>query len=606
MVKPRFRICRVVLIFLSLCLFILPNIVDNVFAAEPITLEDWESYNLGVTSGTGDYIVWSSWDAGGQGQITTGARSGQCVYFHGNPNPTTLYVNFTNTYPYIYSISIWIEGGGSMSPAILYYNGTDTVASVYYEIGEGFYYEPVDSGAVKFSTAGSQEDGWLNVTHVSNNLMNYSWYNSGDGSTDSGEGASAVTETWTNISRLKVTSGTSEFRIDDIIINNTYTGPSDDIPNGYLGVNCFNETGGENITEFNVLFINQEGETFYNYGVDNTYIIWSNILPQGNTLLTVSKTGYYSRTYELDIEDGYFVFDDEYYNSIIINAYLPSINLSNLYYIQVIDEYLNPVEDVQVKILGFVGESEYQDVSLTFTDGYGFTNAYLCWGKEYLVTISKEDYVTRTDSWIPDPSNYGIEYPKVFKITSIQSTGEPIEDLKQESMILSANNSTHMRIDYLYKGYNNSFVNFTIYDLIGDTLLASYNISDDPNNISIAFNFSAYDLDGDILKVVANAYRIDGASNTLTRYFNIAQASRSISASAAISVIFSISICLFGLTIAHPKKTLGPIGIVVIIIAIAVTAFCEQTWYIHLIQSIEIILLIFILLVFKEEGIHAI
>jgi len=197
------------------------------------------------------------------------------------------------------------------------------------------------------------------------------------------------------------------------------------IPPGFLGINCFDEVTGDNITEFNLLVVNQTGDSYFNYNLNNTFIIYGASLPQGECMVTVSKTNYYPRTYMIDIEDGYFIFDGVLYTGALIDAYLPNMNLSYLYYIQVIDEYLYPVEDAQVMIKGNLGNVSYDTVSVTFTDGYGYTNVYLCFGRSYLVTISKTGYTTKTDSWMPDASKYGIEYPKVFKIV------RAVEDLEE-------------------------------------------------------------------------------------------------------------------------------------------------------------------------------
>lgn len=189
---------------------------------------------------------------------------------------------------------------------------------------------------------------------------------------------------------------------------------------GFLYVNCYDEINGSNITGFNILIINQEGDSYYNYNLDNTFSVPVYSIPDGECLVTLSAMNYYPRSFNINVIDGLFYYDGEYYQSATINAYLPPINLSHLYYIQVIDEYLYPVEDARVLIKTNISdETEYVNVSDTFTDGYGMTNAYLCWGKLYMVTISKEGFTTKTETWIPDPSKYGIEYPKVFKITRI-------------------------------------------------------------------------------------------------------------------------------------------------------------------------------------------
>lgn len=187
-----------------------------------------------------------------------------------------------------------------------------------------------------------------------------------------------------------------------------YSGFGEDVPAGFMGINCYEEINGTNITGFSVLFVNQTGDSYYAYNLSNTFIVAGILLPQGENLIMVSATNYYPRSYVVTIEDGHFYIDDVGYVNCTIDAYLPYINASNLYLLNVVgppNEYYEspPVENVSVLIKGFCGNTSYEEISHTYTDGNGQTYAYLLHGRSYQVTLTKSGYITKTETYIPDP-----------------------------------------------------------------------------------------------------------------------------------------------------------------------------------------------------------
>jgi len=409
--KKNMNIARIIIItlFLSFGLVLTPSITHIVSAAVPITLADWDdggigtSFNLGSESGSNSHMTFEHDGTGGnKAYISTGALSGKCLKLERVAGSFNTFINFTTTFSYIHNINIWISN--VVNSYIYFYNDSGIVLSLVVS-GGNIFYDPVDAG-LQFFASCAGENGWLNITNVADNSMNYSWWNT-TGVTESDEGASYVNGDWTSITRIVFAVNGGIMSLDDILINTTYTYvPGEDLPEGYLGVNCFNESDGSNITDFNVLFVNQLGETYYDYLVNNTHIIWGDLLPQGICMVTVSKTGYYPRIYTVDIQNGYFVIDGVTYTEVVIDAYLPAINASYLYLLTVVgppsELYENPpLENVSVVIKGLCGNTNYENVSITSTDGNGQTNVYLIAGRFYLVSLKKTGYTNKTESYIP-------------------------------------------------------------------------------------------------------------------------------------------------------------------------------------------------------------
>lgn len=228
------KITKILLIFSIIILMILTIFVNPVMGATgDITITDWESFNLGVISGSNGYMAWQMRDddATTDSVVTTGALSGHCMKVKQTAGATKyarLFVNFTDDYSYIHNINIWIEGttGGYK---IVLYNNSGIVAYIIHNSGAPgtWQYDPVDAGLTTFASSLDSEDGWLNITHVSDNELNYTWYENGGHTTEYKVGASYVTSDWSNITRILITTvnnGALDFLVDDIIINTVSTG----------------------------------------------------------------------------------------------------------------------------------------------------------------------------------------------------------------------------------------------------------------------------------------------------------------------------------------------------------------------------------------------
>jgi len=299
-----------------------------------------------------------------------------------------------------------------------------------------------------------------------------------------------------------------------------------------------------------------------------------------------------------------------YYYESCDTTFIPS----GLYYIRIVESYVTSygitdlsVEDAKVTFQKYMNTTDrYENISTLFTDTNGFVNLYLIPGSLYRVIIENSGYETKTVSYQPAPPNeFGQTTEQVFRIERIDVETEPSISIPNEEVVVVPYNTTVFEIYYINLNNNNNYVNFTIYD--GDTPIFYYNETTDPDEIFLYFNFSSYDLEYDILTLVVNATKNDGSFDIHVRYFSISQAARMGPPTLApIAAILSISLCMFGLTLVHPKKVFGAVGVIVLIIAIAITTTVPQVWYLHLIQAIELILLIIVFLIFKEEGVHAV
>lgn len=193
-------------------------------------------------------------------------------------------------------------------------------------------------------------------------------------------------------------------------------------------VNCYNESSGIKIANYSVFFTNPEGTwTYAHDNCNNTFAISVNDIPQGDDIsLLVNATGYYARTYVMDI-----VITGNYY----INVYLVPIT-ATLYYLRVVEtietsyaQVDQAVEGASVIIKRYINASAgYQTISSLVTDANGYVNLQLVPYVQYKVFISKTGYDDKISDYIPAPPNeWGQTVEKVFRIvlTAVNVTPPP-------------------------------------------------------------------------------------------------------------------------------------------------------------------------------------
>jgi len=188
--------------------------------------------------------------------------------------------------------------------------------------------------------------------------------------------------------------------------------PPDSDPNGtgnHITFNVYNESNTSETPVFNIFVTNQSGsETYYDETCTSPYNCYYNLIPTGNKIsFLISSAGYYSRQFYMDIDTSV---------NYEVNVYLAPYT-ANLYFMNVINEYNEPVEDVLLVVKRYINDTgRYENMTSLYTDGAGQCSAYLLPGIQYKVFLNKSGYYDKTEDYIPDPNYYGISYPKYFKI----------------------------------------------------------------------------------------------------------------------------------------------------------------------------------------------
>lgn len=209
----------------------------------------------------------------------------------------------------------------------------------------------------------------------------------------------------------------------------------------------------------------------------------------------------------------------------------------------------------------------------------------------YIYTYSEGNKIYLASLEGSIPSNINLEFLAYENLSSDFS-------LLTEGVFVSQISNTTLKIYYANLKENNLYVNIKLFD--GDNLIFRATEFESPNEITIYFDYSTFTLDEDLLSLRLTITREDGTvdiiSKSVTHYGAVALIS------AAMAAILAISIGLFGLTLASSKSVFGYFGIITIFIALGVTTLCSQEWYITLIQAVNIVLLVIIVLIYKNEN----
>lgn len=187
---------------------------------------------------------------------------------------------------------------------------------------------------------------------------------------------------------------------------------------GGIQLQCFNESNPSQAIDFDIEITNSDASEVYTANdVSNGQAISFDDIPYGDdTIFVISNSSYEQRIYYYDLLVNHF------YN---YSFYLPPTETGSpgnttdteLYYIQVINEYDQPVEDVLVNIKRYINTTDtYLNISVLLTDGNGYVSLYLIPDEHYKLFLTKTGYEDEISEFFPDPDFYGIYYPKVVKI----------------------------------------------------------------------------------------------------------------------------------------------------------------------------------------------
>jgi hypothetical protein len=290
------------------------------------------------------------------------------------------------------------------------------------------------------------------------------------------------TEIYNGTAHYKVQAVTGIFYITLFSFNTTSghfsTGVT--LSSYFVFVRCYNESSGLLISGYSVFFTNPLGtQTYMHDGCTNPHIINTSVIPQGNDIsLMVNATGYYARTYVMDI-----IITGNYY----INAYLVPIS-ATLYYLRVVETiessytpYDQAVEDASVIIKRYINATVgYEIISSLYTDANGYVNLQLVPYVHYKVFLNKSGYDDKVSEYTPAPPNeYGQTVEKVFRI--VRTTG-------------GFTNITTFddAYDFYATMYTNNTINIVCQELIAATTNAQIYVYETYNTTITLFNSHSY------------------------------------------------------------------------------------------------------------------
>jgi hypothetical protein len=163
-------------------------------------------------------------------------------------------------------------------------------------------------------------------------------------------------------------------------------------------LNCYNESSGVALTNWNVLISNATGSQIYQkINCNNSLIVSVGLMPSGaGCTITFSRANYTTRTYtQTIVKTGVYNITGYLAHFTIPTA--PPVNTSYLYQLYVIDEKTSRVSDALIIVKRVIGGA-FTPISSGFTDGNGQFNVYLIPGNSYLFIINKTGYINETST----------------------------------------------------------------------------------------------------------------------------------------------------------------------------------------------------------------
>ena len=103
-----------------------------------------------------------------------------------------------------------------------------------------------------------------------------------------------------------------------------------------------------------------------------------------------------------------------------------------------------------------------------------------------------------------------------------------------------------------------------------------------------------------MLKITVTVKTNEGKTRSIERLFNLNGEAGYLNP--AMVAIIALSMSLFGFTLVSTRMAFGPIGVVTLVAALAITTMGVQVWYLKLIQAVIVILLVFVFLTYRYEN----
>jgi len=238
-----------------------------------------------------------------------------------------------------------------------------------------------------------------------------------------------------------------------------------EIPLTSLSINVYNESDGSAVENWNVFISNEDGtEVYESLGNDNTLNIDLNDVPTGDITIVINHTGYTDKVFVMTIventaysQDVYLAFEDETESYIIY-----VVGPENEY------GYEPPIEDATITIKRYINDTTgWGDVTIRKTSASGMVTVGLIPGMQYHITITKTNYNTFYDIFIPPPIEYAEDRYHTFRLVSSSpeypSYDDFWEDITFTGVMVDAGYLQLGNITISYSDSNISTVNTRVY-----------------------------------------------------------------------------------------------------------------------------------------------
>lgn len=170
-----------------------------------------------------------------------------------------------------------------------------------------------------------------------------------------------------------------------------------------------------------------------------------------------------------------------------------------------------------------------------------------------------------------------------------------------EDFTIEKTSNTTLKFYYRNEKSDSEIVTIEVYN--GASKIWYYEENVTPNDFYVTFNWSSYGLAANAtLRADAVIERTDGSTDTISRVFMTSGNYGIIHPMVAIASAFFL--LFFGLTMVASRYALGYFGIIIEGISLAVTTFSPVTDAIRLSQAVILIMLVYTILVYREENLH--
>ncbi|MEM5810122.1 MAG: DUF2341 domain-containing protein [Candidatus Aenigmatarchaeota archaeon] len=169
--------------------------------------------------------------------------------------------------------------------------------------------------------------------------------------------------------------------------------------------------------------------------------------------------------------------------------------------------------------------------------------------------------------------------------------------LSSDDLSISKISNTTLYIYYKNLKGDSVRTNIVIYD--GNNVVFNITETTNPNEFSAYFDYSTLNLQNNMLKIILTKQDTSGLMSKIERIFNLQGSFGLIPP--AIAIAFSSILLFFTLTFTATRFTFGWFGIIMVIIALSISALAPQSPEIIFMEVINIIILIYIIILYKEE-----